>query len=449
MSANDKHPNGLANGSDQVGRNYMYHNSAAVLAISKEPNPTVFQKTLGLNDFYFGMSGFRIPDGQHSDGRQVAGPDVSKARSRSRPGWRRCWRSTKWHSTPWTSGSPPRICRCRTIASRWSKDGNISLSYTPNNQAPKQKLYDKLKSMLNHLGMHPDHLIPRNLYMKNEIGIGGVAHQAGTCRFGTDPQHVGAGRQLQGARIGQPLCRGHQLFPEHRRGEPRADRHGERAPRRRSSARTDQVTTQDPMAQRREIAAVYVAGLVQGLALVTFPAASTIFTDPQHYGLSSTEYGAHVCAPGDHGGWFVAAGRGVDPAPGHQAHLSAWARCQPAVDGLARLRASLSCRRHAVAYSMLLAGHNEPGRRLRSDRARPQHLRRGVLPAKVDSAVLVLNALLGLRNRAGAGVCRDLCRARVSGGGCRFLSRSCFYRLLLFSLPLPLQTGTDKAATRP
>ena len=57
LSANDKHPNGLANGSDQVGRNYMYHNSAAVLAVSKEPNPTVFQKTLGLNDFYFGMEG--------------------------------------------------------------------------------------------------------------------------------------------------------------------------------------------------------------------------------------------------------------------------------------------------------------------------------------------------------------------------------------------------------
>src|SRR5215470_2272257 len=46
------------------------------------------------------------------------------------------------------------------------------------------------------------------------------------------------------------------------------------------------------MAQRNEIAAVYVAGVIQGLALVTFPAASTVFTSPQHYGLSSTEYGA-------------------------------------------------------------------------------------------------------------------------------------------------------------
>ena len=74
-SATDKHPNGLANGSDQVGRNYMFHNSQAVLALSKEPNPTVFQKTLGLNDFYF-ASKVRSPARQHPDGRQVPGADV-------------------------------------------------------------------------------------------------------------------------------------------------------------------------------------------------------------------------------------------------------------------------------------------------------------------------------------------------------------------------------------
>ncbi|MGA7113267.1 MAG: GMC family oxidoreductase, partial [Pseudolabrys sp.] len=63
MSANDRHPNGLANGSGQVGRNYMFHNSQAVLAISHETNPTIFQKTLALNDFYFGMEGFEYPMG--------------------------------------------------------------------------------------------------------------------------------------------------------------------------------------------------------------------------------------------------------------------------------------------------------------------------------------------------------------------------------------------------
>ncbi|HEY4752100.1 MAG TPA: GMC family oxidoreductase, partial [Candidatus Limnocylindrales bacterium] len=62
-SATDRHPNGLANGSDQVGRNYMFHNSTAVLAISKEENPTRFQKTLGVNDFYFGSKDFPYPMG--------------------------------------------------------------------------------------------------------------------------------------------------------------------------------------------------------------------------------------------------------------------------------------------------------------------------------------------------------------------------------------------------
>ena len=62
-SAGDAHPNGLANGSDQVGRNYMFHNCTAVLALSKEPNPTVFQKTLGLNDFYFGTDDVDYPLG--------------------------------------------------------------------------------------------------------------------------------------------------------------------------------------------------------------------------------------------------------------------------------------------------------------------------------------------------------------------------------------------------
>ena len=62
-SASEAHPEGLANGSGQVGRNYMFHNSQAVLALSKEPNPTVFQKTLGINDFYLGSHDTDYPLG--------------------------------------------------------------------------------------------------------------------------------------------------------------------------------------------------------------------------------------------------------------------------------------------------------------------------------------------------------------------------------------------------
>ena len=41
----------------------MFHNSLAVLALSREENPTVFQKTLGLNDFYFAGNGHDYPLG--------------------------------------------------------------------------------------------------------------------------------------------------------------------------------------------------------------------------------------------------------------------------------------------------------------------------------------------------------------------------------------------------
>ena len=62
-SANDKHPNGLANGSDQVGATTCIHDSQARARPLAEPNPTQFQKTLGLNDFYFGSDDFEYPLG--------------------------------------------------------------------------------------------------------------------------------------------------------------------------------------------------------------------------------------------------------------------------------------------------------------------------------------------------------------------------------------------------
>jgi choline dehydrogenase-like flavoprotein len=185
QSAADKHPNGLANGSDQVGRNYTYHNSVAVLAVSKDPNPTKFQKTLGVNDFYFGMPGFDYPMGNIQMVGKSQGP-MYKGEQPVEAGLAPMFSLDEvakhavdfWLSTEDLPRSDNRV----TL----ERDGNIKLNYTPSNQKAKEQLYNKLKSMLGDLRMH-DHLVHRNLYMKNEIEIGGVAHQAGTCRFGTDP----------------------------------------------------------------------------------------------------------------------------------------------------------------------------------------------------------------------------------------------------------------------
>ena len=186
VSGNDKHPNGLANGSDQVGRNYMFHDSIAVLALSRDPNETVFQKTLGLNDFYFGSDDFEYPLGNI----QMVGKSVSQMFRGERP------RDTKlapewtleriashaidfWLSTEDLPSPDNRV----TV----EPDGNIKLTYTETNATAKKRLYEKLQSMLGHLDMHGGHLFHRFAYMKNDIPVAGCAHQAGTARFGSDP----------------------------------------------------------------------------------------------------------------------------------------------------------------------------------------------------------------------------------------------------------------------
>jgi choline dehydrogenase-like flavoprotein len=187
MSANDKHPNGLANGSDQVGRNYMFHNSMAVLAISHEPNLTFFQKTLAINDFYFGTDGFDFPLGNI----QMVGKSVGEMYKGEKPLETALapiglLDDVARHAVDfWLSTEDLPDTNNRISVDQHRK---TTLSYTPNNQTPKQRLYDMLKAMLPRLGMNPDHLIPHNAYLKTDIPIAGVAHQAGTCRFGKDPR---------------------------------------------------------------------------------------------------------------------------------------------------------------------------------------------------------------------------------------------------------------------
>jgi choline dehydrogenase-like flavoprotein len=184
-SANDKHPNGLANGSDQLGRNYMFHASAAVLALSHDENPTVFQKTLGLNDFYFGNGHVDYPLGNI----QMVGKSQAPMFRGEKPGETKL--APQWsleriarHAIDfWLSTEDLPLADNRVTVDR---DGKVKLSYRPTNDEPKKQLYEQLRSLLKPLRLH-DHLFHRFAYMKNEIPVAGCAHQAGTARFGSDP----------------------------------------------------------------------------------------------------------------------------------------------------------------------------------------------------------------------------------------------------------------------
>jgi choline dehydrogenase-like flavoprotein len=185
-SANDKHPNGLANGSDQVGRNYMFHNSQAVLALSKGPNPTVFQKTLGVNDFYFGSDDFDYPMGNiQMIGKSQADMFKGEKPLETKLAPDVVLRDFATHAVDfWLSTEDLPVPENRVTLER---DGNVKLSYSASNATAARRLYHQLKLMLGRLGMHPDHLIPRHAYLKTDIPVAGVAHQAGTCRMGADP----------------------------------------------------------------------------------------------------------------------------------------------------------------------------------------------------------------------------------------------------------------------
>jgi choline dehydrogenase-like flavoprotein len=185
MSANEQHPNGLANGSGQVGRNYMFHNSQAVLALSLEENPTVFQKTLGLNDFYLRGPDFDFPLGNI----QMVGKSQAPMFRGEKPGETRF--APNWsledvalHAVDfWLSTEDlPRPENRVTVDGK----GTITIAYTATNDEPKERLFEQLKSMVGDLGMHHHHLLPHTAYLKNEIPVAGVAHQAGTCRFGAN-----------------------------------------------------------------------------------------------------------------------------------------------------------------------------------------------------------------------------------------------------------------------
>ena len=182
-SASDQHPQGLANSSGVVGRHYMAHINSAVIALSKEPNLTRFQKTLGVNDYYWGADDFDHPLG-HIQMLGKTDGDILKAGAPAfAPKFALDWMGRHavdfWLTTEDLPDPNNRVTLDRA--------GNIHLSYTDSrNTESHKRLLGKLRGLLTHLDMHP-HLIPNTLVRDERIPIAGVAHQCGTVRFGEDP----------------------------------------------------------------------------------------------------------------------------------------------------------------------------------------------------------------------------------------------------------------------
>jgi choline dehydrogenase-like flavoprotein len=190
-SANDKHPRGLANGSGVVGRHYMGHVNSVLMAISKCPNPTVFQKTLSVNDFYLGSPEWAYPMGHISFVGKLDGDTLKAGAPALAPHW--TLELMGRHSLDFwlTSEDLPDPNNRVTL----DRDGQIVLSYRPNNEEGHRRLMAKLKSLMQQQTRCPMHghechegLFARNLFAGQRIPLAGVAHQNGTIRFGRDPK---------------------------------------------------------------------------------------------------------------------------------------------------------------------------------------------------------------------------------------------------------------------
>jgi choline dehydrogenase-like flavoprotein len=187
-SAGDRHPNGLANSSDVVGRHYMRHNNLALMAVSKEPNPTRFQKTLAVNDWYLGADDWEYPLGGiqmlgKSDAEQIRAnaPRMAGKLSPEMP-----FEVLAHHAVDfWLCGEDLPLPDNRVTL---ESDGQIRLTLDEkNNVEGLRRLRHKLQGMLGDLGMHEHRLLDHSIYMHKGMPIGATAHQAGTVRFGDDP----------------------------------------------------------------------------------------------------------------------------------------------------------------------------------------------------------------------------------------------------------------------
>ena len=184
-SANAHHPNGLANSSGLVGRNYMRHNNSVLLAISRTANPTRFQKTLGLNDFYFRSDDWQYPLGHI---QMVGKSDATQIKGEGLPGFLQWFpdKPFEWvaqHSLDfWLTSEDLPMPHNRIFY-----DGDrVRLDLKENNLESHRRLRQKLQDLCGKLDVHPQ-LFDRSLFLGQNIPIGGTAHQAGTLVFGEDP----------------------------------------------------------------------------------------------------------------------------------------------------------------------------------------------------------------------------------------------------------------------
>jgi choline dehydrogenase-like flavoprotein len=181
-SANDKHPRGLANNSSGiVGRNLMKHVLGSLVAVTTlKPNLSKFQKTMAINDFYWGEPGYEFPMGniQLMGKTVIEGLRGYEAKYAPLTIEEVAKNSIDWWLT--TEDLPDARNQVRVAG-----DERIVIDYTENNSEPFARLNARWKEILTDIdSAHPG---VRTGYFETKMPMHSIGHQAGTCKFGEDP----------------------------------------------------------------------------------------------------------------------------------------------------------------------------------------------------------------------------------------------------------------------
>jgi choline dehydrogenase-like flavoprotein len=188
-STSDRHPGGLANSSGLVGRRYMAHLATMMQGFNPfRRNTSVFQKTVGLNDFY--LRGRRTPyplGAIQSQGR------VHGVMAQTVVPWIPLGAFDWWvaRGVDWLVMSEDLPTPENRITV--TREGQIQLHYTPNNLKAHRQLVRETKRILRTLGFP--------IVIAHSHGARNTTHQCGTLVFGTDPRES----------VLDPFCRTHDV----------------------------------------------------------------------------------------------------------------------------------------------------------------------------------------------------------------------------------------------
>ncbi|MBD3861615.1 GMC family oxidoreductase [Bacillus sp. 28A-2] len=188
-SSNFHHPNGLANESGLVGKNYMMHINTGLIAVSPKLNQTNFQKTLTVNDFYFGTNNFPYPMGNLQMLGKLQGVMMKDAKPFvPNPILRGIAnRSVDWFVMSEDLPDPKNHVSL-------TKEGEIRVTWQANNTRAHKELLKEAKKMMKRAG-YPV------VATQSMGGIGTNSHQCGTIRFGHDPA----------TSVLNPYCQAHSI----------------------------------------------------------------------------------------------------------------------------------------------------------------------------------------------------------------------------------------------